>query len=229
MHSIRAYVEEPDQTDWDDHAEKLMHAINTSFDATTLDTPFYLLHGFVCRSTMAAMLGPKPTDVTERTAYAHACAEELQKRAKRTRSAVQTQKWKVLSEHLKFGFKTGDSVWLYLPKVLPGLSRKLVHLWHGPFRIEQVRDDFKVKLKVQGTGYRVEPWVYISHLKPRTLFPKRPSLRIDVSEEDDFDAALLPEDSWKPDSVHQEYEVEVNVDLRWTTHPKCEMYPRISH
>ncbi|OWZ13589.1 reverse transcriptase [Phytophthora megakarya] len=48
------------------------------------------------RATIAAMLGPKPTDVTERTAYewrrklqrdysyAHACAEELQKRAKRT-------------------------------------------------------------------------------------------------------------------------------------------------
>ncbi|OWY95473.1 hypothetical protein PHMEG_00034515 [Phytophthora megakarya] len=148
------------------------------------------------------MLGPKPTK--ERTAYewrrklqrdysyAHACEEELQKKAKR------------------------DSVWLYIPKALPGLSRKLAHLWHGPFRLEQVRDDFKVKLKVQGTGYRVEPWVHISRLKPRALFPKRLSLRIDVSEEDDFDAALLPEDSWEPDSVYQEYEVEEIVDLRWT-------------
>ncbi|OWZ04434.1 reverse transcriptase, partial [Phytophthora megakarya] len=201
MHSIRTYVEEPDQTDWDDHAEKLMHAINTSFDATRLDTPFYLLHGFDCRSTIAAMLGPKPTDVTERTAYAHACADVLQKRAKRTRSAVQAQKWEVLSDHLKSGFEVGDSVWLYIPKVLPGLSRKLAHLWHGPCRIEQVWDDFKVKLKVQGTGYRVEPWVHISRLKPRALFPKRPSLRIDVSEEDNFDAALLPEDRWEPDST----------------------------
>ncbi|OWZ10132.1 reverse transcriptase [Phytophthora megakarya] len=216
IHSIRAYVEEPDQTGWDDHAEKLMHAMHTSFDATRLDTPFYLLHGFDCRSTIAAMFGPKPTDVTERTAYewrrklqrdysyTHACAEELQKKAKRIRSAVQTQKWKILSEHPKSGFEVGDSVWLYIPKVLPGLSRKSAHLWHGPFRIEQ------------GTGYRVEPWVHISRLKPRALFPKRPSLRIEVSEEDDFDAALLPEDSWGPDSVYQEYEVEVIVDLRWT-------------
>ncbi|OWZ03379.1 hypothetical protein PHMEG_00024903 [Phytophthora megakarya] len=171
-----------------------MHAMNTSFDGTRLDTPFYLLHGFDCRSTIAAMLGPKPTDVTERTAYewrrklqrdysyAHACTEELQKKAKRTRSAVQTQKWKILSEHLKSGFEVGDSVWLYIPKVLPGLSRKLIHLWHGPFRIEQVRDGFT----------------------------------IDVSEEDDFDAALLPEHSWEPDSVYQEYEIEEIVDLRWT-------------
>ncbi|OWY93433.1 hypothetical protein PHMEG_00037179 [Phytophthora megakarya] len=141
MHSIRVYVEEPDQTDWDDHAEKLMHAMNTSFDATRLDTPFYLLHGYA---------GP---DVAERTAYewrrklqrdydyAHTCAAELQKKAKCTRSAVQTQKWKILSEHLKSGFEVGDSVWLYIPKVLPGLSRKLAHLWYGTFRIELVRDD----------------------------------------------------------------------------------------
>ncbi|OWZ15385.1 reverse transcriptase [Phytophthora megakarya] len=173
MHSIRAYVEEPDQTDWDDYAEKLMHAMNTSFDATRLDTPFYLLHGFDCRSTIAAMLGPKPTNITE---------QELQKKTKRTRSAVQTQKWKIMSEHLKSGF--------------------------------EVRNDFKVKLKVQDTGYRVEPCVHISRLKPRALFPKRPSLRIDVSEEDAFDAALLPEDSWESDSAYQEYKVEEIVDLR---------------
>ncbi|OWZ10051.1 LOW QUALITY PROTEIN: hypothetical protein PHMEG_00017158 [Phytophthora megakarya] len=192
MHRIRAYVKEPDQTDWDDHAEKLMLAMNTSFDATRLDSVPRTNGVGNCNETTAM-----PTS-------------ELQKRAKRTRSAVQTQKWKVLSDHLESGFEVGDSGWLYIPKVLPGLSRKLAYLWHGPFRIEQVRDDFK------GTGYRVEPWVHISRLKPRALFPKRPSLRIDVSEEDDFDAALLPEDSWDSDSVHEEYEVEEIVDLRWT-------------
>ncbi|OWZ10003.1 hypothetical protein PHMEG_00017215 [Phytophthora megakarya] len=90
-------------------------------------------------------------------------------------------------------------VWLYILKVLPGLSRKLAHLGYGPFRIEQVRDDFKVKLKVQGTGYRVEPWVHIT-------------------QDDDFDEALLPEHSWEPNSAYQEYEVEGILDLKWT---KC--------
>ncbi|OWZ01609.1 LOW QUALITY PROTEIN: reverse transcriptase [Phytophthora megakarya] len=214
MHSIRA----PDQTNWDDHAEKIMHAINTSFNVTRLDTPFYLLHGFDCRSTIAAMLGPKPTDVAERTAYewrrllqrdysyAHGCAEELQRRANRPRSAVQTQKWEALSDHLKSGFEVGDSVWLYIPKVLPGLSRKLAHL------IERVRDDFKVKLKVQGTGYRVEPWVHICRLKPRALFPKRPSARINVPEDDGFDAARCRRIAG---NQIQYTRMEEIVDLRW--------------
>ncbi|POM79363.1 Hypothetical protein PHPALM_2991, partial [Phytophthora palmivora] len=109
----------------------------------------------------------------------------------------------------------GDAVWLYIPKVQPGLSRKLAHLWHGPFRIEDVRDDFRVKLKVEDSGYRVNPWVHISRLKPRAIFPRRPKVEVEVEDDDDFDAALLPEDSWEPDNANDEYEVESIQDVRW--------------
>ncbi|KAJ8564051.1 hypothetical protein ON010_g7289 [Phytophthora cinnamomi] len=98
---------------------------------------------------------PGPTrSVSERTAYvwhrkiqrqygyAKACAEDLQKKAKRQRSEAQTQKWRELSERLKS----------------------------------------------------------VNRLKSRAFFPKRPTTEIEVSEDDDFDAALLPEDSWEPDS-----------------------------
>lgn len=228
VRSIRAYIAESDQSDWDDHAERLMFALNTSFDATRLDTPFYLMHGWEPQTTISAMLGPKPSTVAERTAYewrrklqrdysyARACAQNLQKEAKRHRSEVQTQKWKELSERIKTGFKSGDAVWLYIPRVQPGLSRKLAHMWHGPFRIKEIHDDFRVRLDVQDTGYRVNPWVHISRLKPRALFPKRPNVEIEVDDDDDLDAALLPEDSWEPDAGKNEYEVEKLLDLRWT-------------
>ncbi|OWY94128.1 reverse transcriptase [Phytophthora megakarya] len=45
VRSIRAYIEQADLSDWDDHAERLTFALNTSFDPTRLDTPFYLVHG----------------------------------------------------------------------------------------------------------------------------------------------------------------------------------------
>ncbi|KAG6619564.1 reverse transcriptase [Phytophthora cinnamomi] len=228
VRSIRAYIAEADQSDWDDHAERLMFALNTSFYATRLDTPFYLVHGWDAQGTLSAMLGPKPSSVPERTAYewrrklqrqysyAQACAEDLQKKAKHQRSEVQTQRWRERSARLKSGFEKGDSVWLYIPKVQPGLSRKLAHMWHGPFRIEEMHDDFRVKLKIGDTGYRVNPWVHVSRLKPRVLFPKRPVGEVEVSGDDDFDAALLPEDSWEPDSERDEYEVENILDLRWS-------------
>ncbi|KAE9277199.1 hypothetical protein PR003_g28853, partial [Phytophthora rubi] len=170
IRSVRAYIAEADQSDWDDHAERLTFALNTSFDATRLDTPFYLVHGWDAQGTVSAMLGPRTSSVQEKTAYewrrkfqrdysyALACAEDLQVQAKKMRSDVQTQKWKELTERLKTGFEKGDAVWLYIPKVQTGLSRKLAHMWHGPFRIDEVHDDFRVRLKVEGTGYRVNPW-----------------------------------------------------------------------
>ncbi|GMG18507.1 unnamed protein product [Phytophthora fragariaefolia] len=141
VRSIRAYIAEADQSDWDDHAERLMFALNTSFDATRLDTPFYLVHGWDAQGTLSAMLGPKPS---------------------------------------------------------------------------KIHDDFRVKLKVTDSGYRVNPWVHVSRLKPHALFAKRPTVEIEVAEDDDFDAALLPEDSWEPDSERNEYEVEKILDLRWS-------------
>ncbi|OWZ12140.1 LOW QUALITY PROTEIN: reverse transcriptase [Phytophthora megakarya] len=68
LRSVRAYVAEDDQSDWDEHAERLMFALNTSFYAARLDTPFYLVHGWDTQGTLSAMLGQKPSTVQERTA-----------------------------------------------------------------------------------------------------------------------------------------------------------------
>ncbi|GMF39992.1 unnamed protein product [Phytophthora fragariaefolia] len=239
MSEYSGYIAEADQSDWDDHAERLMFALSTSFDATRLDTLFYLFHGCDAQGTISAMLGPKTSSIPERAAfewrrkmqrqygYAIACAEDLQKKAKCHRSEIQTKKWKEQSNRLKSGFEKGDSVWLYIPNVHPGLSRKLAHMWHGPFRIEEIHDDFRVKLKVTDSGYRVNPWVNVSRLKPRAPFPKCPTVEIKVAEDDDFDAALLPEDSWEPDSERNEYEVEKILGLRWSKRTRTSRRTRV--
>ncbi|POM80752.1 Hypothetical protein PHPALM_1370 [Phytophthora palmivora] len=113
----------------------------------------------------------------------------------------------------------------------PGLSRKLAHLWHGPFRIEDVRDDFRVKqkvedsryrvkLKIEDSRYRVNPWVHISRLKPRAIFPRRPKVGVEIEDDADFDAALLPEDSWEPDNANDEYDVESIQDWKGYADPE---------
>ncbi|KAE9294376.1 hypothetical protein PR003_g24276 [Phytophthora rubi] len=40
-------------------------------------------------------------------------------------------------------------------------------------------------------------------------------MELDLEDDDDFDATLLPEDSWEPDNSDDEYEVEKILDLRW--------------
>ncbi|KAE8882926.1 hypothetical protein PF003_g33021 [Phytophthora fragariae] len=227
IRAVRAYVAEPDQSDWDDQVEKLMWASNTSFDATRLDTPFYLVHGWDPQNTVSAMLGPRPTGLDQKTAYewrrgvqrqyeyAQAWAKDLQAQAKAKRSEAQTKIWQELSERLKKGFAVGDAVWLYLARVQPGLTKKFAHLWHGPFRILETPDDFRCKLKIEGSGYKLYPWVHVSRLKPRALFPDRPTEEVKVAEEDDFDAALLAEDVNSPGEAQSEYEVESIQDVRW--------------
>ncbi|KAE8907220.1 hypothetical protein PF003_g9233 [Phytophthora fragariae] len=172
-----------------------MFALNTPFDATRLEPPFYLVHGWDAQGTVSAMLGPRPSSVQEKTAYewrrkfqrdysyALACAEDLQVQAKKMRSDVHTQRWKELTETLKTGFEMGDAVWLYIPKVQTGLSRKLAHMWHGPFRIDEVHDDFRAT--VSTLGFTLVAGIY-GHSTRSVQSKKLKSERTTISTRLDF-------------------------------------------
>ncbi|OWZ01335.1 hypothetical protein PHMEG_00027300 [Phytophthora megakarya] len=219
--SVKAYVQTVDQSDWDDLADKLMWALNTSFDFTRLDTPFYVVHGWDAQGTVEAMMGDFPWDVQLRDAqewrtkiqrqveYARAWARDLQAKAKSRRAEDHNRKWKQLTDRLKEGFE--------VTRVHPGLTKKLAHLWHSPFRILEKGSDYRYRLQVEGTEYRFYPWVHVSRLKPRAKYPERPSEAMNIPEDDDLDAALLREDSWEPDEGSGEYEVEEILEVRWVT------------
>ncbi|OWZ15936.1 hypothetical protein PHMEG_00010336 [Phytophthora megakarya] len=184
---VRAYVAEADQSDWDDHAERLMLALNTSFDATRLDTPIYLVHGWDAQGTLSSMLGPKPTD---RVRMEEKISARLQLRTSMCQGPPEEGKTHEIGSSDPEMERCGCTY-----QSATRLSRKLGHFWHGPFRIDEVHDDFRVKLKIDGTGYRVNPWVHVSRLKARALFPRKPIDEITLDENDDLDSELLPEDS----------------------------------
>ncbi|KAI9994694.1 hypothetical protein PInf_011521 [Phytophthora infestans] len=68
------------------------------------------------------------------------------------------------------------------------------------------------------SGHRFYPVVHVSRLKAVNEFNSRPNTRLvpDATNEArlDFDKELLPEDSWEPDQVAGEYEVEAILDDR---------------
>ncbi|OWY95798.1 hypothetical protein PHMEG_00034110 [Phytophthora megakarya] len=153
IRGVKAYVHKVDQSDW----VKLMWALNTSFDFTRLDTPFYLVHGWDAQGTVESMMGDFPRDIQRQVEYARAWARDLQAKAKSRRAEDHNRKWKQLTDRLKEGFEVGDSVWLYLARVRPGLTKKLAHLWHGPFRILEKGSDYRYRLQIEGTEYRFYP------------------------------------------------------------------------
>ncbi|OWY97667.1 hypothetical protein PHMEG_00031752, partial [Phytophthora megakarya] len=101
---------------------------------------------------------------------------------------------------VKAGFEKGKSIWLYIPKA---------------FRIEEIWDDFRLRRKVKATDYSVNPWVHISRLKPRVVLTKRTTIEVDVENDDGFEAALLPEDSWQPGRSNDVAEMELIQDVQW--------------
>jgi hypothetical protein len=223
MQTIRAYVADPGQQDWDDLAENLMFCLNTSFDHSRKDTPFYLVHGWDPRNTLSAMLADPPQggdsaavwrrNVKRMHDYAMGMAHDIQKQLKAQRAQAHNHQ---LTETTDPNLVVGDAVWLYMARVKPGLTKKLAHLWHGPFRIVAKKESYMYKLRLDGPAYKFFPWVHVSRLKKRSEHPERPTATVaSVAEDDDFDSAMLPEDSWEPDEAAEEYEVEAILDVKW--------------
>ncbi|POM65886.1 Hypothetical protein PHPALM_18333 [Phytophthora palmivora] len=94
--------------------------------------------------------------------------------------------------------------------VRPRHARKLAHMWHEPFRVLELVDEYAVCMEIAGKEYRLFPVVHVSKIKPVRQIPYRPQIRLTIPDQDryDFDEALLPEDSWIRDLDNNEYEVE---------------------
>ncbi|KAE8893646.1 hypothetical protein PF003_g22048 [Phytophthora fragariae] len=76
-------------------------------------------------------------------------------------------------------FAPGSRVWLYMERVKPGLTKKLAHRWHGPFRIKKKVEDFAYDLELPNrSGYSFYPVVRVSWLKAVSEFGDRPKGRL---------------------------------------------------
>ncbi|OWZ04626.1 hypothetical protein PHMEG_00023439 [Phytophthora megakarya] len=246
MQSVKVYVGDPLQQDWDEIAERLVFAINNSHDVTRKETPFYLVHGWDAHTTLRPMttslkLGTGKQsealawrrEINRQQQVALEMAKEYQATEKARRARQHNEK---LSRKEQAAcpqentdnsgddnatpqslFQPGNRVWLYMVK--PGLVKKLAHRWHGPFRIKRKVQEFAYELELPDkSGYRFYPVVHVSRLKAVNEFCDRPKTRLaqDITEDTRlyFDEELLPEDSWEPDTVAGEFEVEAILNDR---------------
>lgn len=224
--AIKMYVQDENQRDWDEHAERIVFALNTAYDRTREETPFYLIHGWDPKTTLETMIpvgdpGARSSDARRwrnqiQRGYTHARAaanrlmsEAMDQRARRNNDRV---------DEMAENVPIGSHVWLYINRVKPGYAKKLAHLWHGPFRVIEKVGEFMLKLEIRGTEYGFHPLVHVSRVKLRREYPDRPAIELTLPETErfDFDEALLPEDSWIPDESTGEYEVERILDHKLT-------------
>ncbi|GMF32104.1 unnamed protein product [Phytophthora fragariaefolia] len=237
MQSVRVYAEDPLQQDWDEIVERLVFANNNSQDITRKETPFYLVHGWDDQSTLKAMASSlkggfgRQSDALawRRGVNRHEHNDSLSRQEKASLPRLRVNESSEgnpddaedtstsVSESPKSLFEPGDRVWLYMERVKPGLTKKLAHRWHGPFRVKRNVEEYAYELELPDrSGYRFYPVVHLSRLKAVKEFGDRPKVRLtrELTDEArlDFDEELLPEDSWF--SLAGEYEVESILDDR---------------
>ncbi|GMF42358.1 unnamed protein product [Phytophthora fragariaefolia] len=225
IQSVRVYAEDPLQQDWDEIVERLVFAIKPSMDTTRRETPFYLVHGWDAMSTLRAMTSSLRRG-TAKQSYALAWRREINRQQEialemangtPTEPQEQSKDSNDVTRSPKPLFEVGSRAWLYMERVKAGFTKKLAHRWHGPFRIKKKVEEYAYELELRDrSGYRFHPVVHVSRLKPVNEFQSRPTTRLapDISEQTRlaFDEALLPEDSWEPDQLAGEYEVETILD-----------------
>ncbi|OWY90795.1 reverse transcriptase, partial [Phytophthora megakarya] len=221
--TIKMYIADIDQRDWDQYAERLTYALNTAHARTRSETPFFLEHGWDPRSTLEATLAVGNTSHRDAEArrwrmriqrhYQIACTQSLEL----VREAVDARAARQNAHATEHAIERGSRVWLYPDPVKPEYARNLAHMWHGPFRVAELVSAYAVRLETHGTPYQLFPIIHVSKLKPVREFPSRPELQltVPVNERFDFDEELLPEDSWEARDVGVGvYEVEQILDVR---------------
>ena len=93
-------------------------------------------------------------------------------------------------------FNLGNKVWLYIPRTVKGLTTKLLHRWHGPYRIVEQMSPVNFRLEV--TGRPVPLIVHQDRLKPYfdpKLRPRENPLLDEDLELADIPLNDIPEDS----------------------------------
>ena len=234
--AVKKYSQIEGHRDWDDIAERLALAINTSYDSTRHETPFYLVHGWDARTTLQASL-PTLKDAEAKTAwrwrmelqrdyqYCLDMAHEVVALAQQRRAANHNATVKVPTTPR---IREGELVWMYIDQVKDGVKKKLSHLWHGPFRVIKKVDAYSSILKLDtlmptkfrtSKRYRFHQRIHDARLLPVRLHATRPGYTLDNVPPPQFDVDVcLPSNSFEtPTDDLLRLPITAVHDVRWGT------------
>ena len=189
------------QKDWDKHLPLVLFAYRVSLNATTGESPFYLLYGREPRLPIDAALILPDSNVSTSVAQLRAkIVENIESAQQLILSNTQLAQQKMKSYYDKKAspvpFEVGSRVWVYTPKKKKGLSKKLQHNFHGPYRIVAKLSPVHFKLRTLDNRPVSVP-VHANRLKPYYDPADRP---IEPPNDDlitpDLQESDLPSDSF---------------------------------
>ena len=206
------------QKDWDTQLPLVLFADRVSLNATTGESPFYLLYGREPRLPIDATLILPDLNVSSSVSQLRAeivkNLEEAQHIAlSNTQLAQQKMKVYYDQKSAPAPYDIGSQVWVYTPKKRKGLSKKLQHNYHGPYRIVAKLSPVHFRLRTLDNRPVAVP-VHANRLKPYHDPADRPL----ESPNEDLTSPDLQDSDLPADSFENEQSAEIskatNADLQ---------------
>jgi transposase InsO family protein len=182
------------QKDWPVYLPFVTFAYNSSPQASTGESPFFLLFGRDPHLPSDLSLAPSKAlsrqfkDVSEYRSELVRILEEARSLAREHLSAAQAnQKRRYDATHKEAPFVLGDRVWLFTPRVEDARGKKLARMWVGPYRIIALRDT-TAKLRNIESGKDIKQSVHVGRLKPYHQPPNDDEMPLGEVDSDAFNA-----------------------------------------
>ena len=160
---------------WDEYIKPALFAYRPAPSATTQESPFYLLYGrdsrLPCDVTFLppSQLSGSVLEHRDRLVNNLKTANQL---ITENNTRAQLAYHQEIPVQEKPEFVPGDKVWVYTPRNIKGLSSKLLHKWHGPYRI--LNQTSPVNFQISITGRQVPVIIHVNRLKKYYDQSKRP-------------------------------------------------------
>ena len=160
-----------DDTEWDEHLALVEHAYNSTVQASTGYTPFYLIYGRdvpspITRLAEAITQGATNPVVQQRLESWRRIHRKVVK--KLTKAQVRMKRSLVAPRRpgKPVRYRIGDQVMLRITDYERSDLPKLRKQWAGPFDVLQVIGPAAVKLNLTGAFKRLHPVIHVSKVKP---------------------------------------------------------------
>jgi hypothetical protein len=204
------------QNDWDQYITAIQFAYRTTPAENSVGfSPFFLLYGREARLPLDITLTPK-CEYTEKNLreHIHKLVSQLEVVRKISQRHAEQNQAKMKERYderaSEIPFQVGDSVWIYIPAVQPGLSRKLMKFWSGPYLLVEQTGPVNFRVRNLENNKLVKSPIHVNRMKfayERYVRPSNDTAPLDLGQRDPIPGLVqedCPEDSFVPLLASQE-------------------------
>ena len=204
------------QTNWDEYLPAIQFAYrSTPADNSVGFSPFFLLYGREAVLPLDVTL-MAPTEYPEKTVRDHihhlvSQLEVFRAISKQHTELNQTNMKQRYDEHASdVQYQVGDTVWLYIPVTQPGLSKKLMKFWSGPYLLVEQTGPVNFRVRNLANNKLLSTPVHVNRMKfayDRYVRPGNHVMPRDFVQRDPLEKVVdddCPDDSFVPLMASQE-------------------------